>query len=119
MNEIVLKVASPAEAVQIVSALLRSGFHPTEAAINYNLNKEPSVKLSKVTDFPLILTGTLNGHDMRVAVSQLTIGRPCEGSYALRKILKTAEFYFEEKDLFTTRRFNPDTNRISLSIAKR
>ena len=119
MNEIVLKPPTPAEAAKLVSVLLKNGFTPTEATIKYSLREYPSVKLSNVKDFPLILTGTLNGYQMRVSVSQLEIGRHCEGSYSLRKILKEAGFYFEEKDLFTTRRFNLSTGRLNMTISKR
>ena len=119
MNEIVLKAANPSEAIQLVSVLLQNGFKPLVATIHCSISKEPSVKLSKVRDFPLILTGTLNGHEMRVAVSQLAVGRPCDGSYALRRILKISHFYFEEKDLFTTRHLNPKTGCINFSLSKR
>lgn len=110
---------TPKEAAQFVSLLFSNGFNATEATINYSLNKTPSVKLSKVKDFPLILTGTLNGHEMRVAVTPLAIGRRCEGSYALRKILKAGNFYIEENDLFTIRRFHPKTGRLSLTITQK
>ena len=116
MKEIIFKMNSPTEAEQMVSLLIRNGFKPTEAKINYSLTEVSSVKLSKVTSFPLILIGTLNGCKTRVAVTPLSIGSPCEGSYALRKILKTANFYFEEKDLFTTRCFNSKTGRVALTI---
>lgn len=119
MNEIVLKPPSPAQAAKLVSILLKNGFKPAEATIKYNLKEPPSVKLSTVKDFPLILTGTLDGQQMRVSVSQLEVGRYCEGAYALRQILKEAGFYFEEKDLFTTRHFNQDTGRMNLTISKR
>ena len=119
MNEIVLKPPSPAQAVKLVSILLKNGFKPTDAIIKYSLRERTSVKLSNVKDFPLILIGTLDGLPMRVSVSQLEVGRYCEGSYALKKILKEAGFYFEEKDLFTIRRFDKDTGRMSLLISKR
>lgn len=119
MNEIVLKPPSPAQAVKLVSILLKNGFNPTEATIKYSLNKYPSVKLSNVKDFPLTLTGTLDGYRMRVSVSQLEVGRHCDGTYALRKILKEAGFYFEEKDLFTLRRFNHSNGCLNMTISKR
>lgn len=119
MNEIVLKPPTPEQAVNLVSILLKNGFNPTEATIKYSLKEFPSVKLSNVKDFPLILTGTLDGYQMRVSVSQLEVGRHCDGSYALRKILKESGFYFEEMDLFTIRRFNQETGRLNLTISKR
>lgn len=119
MKEIILKMDSPTEAAQLVSVLLQNGFKPTEAKINYSLKENSSVKLSRVTHFPLILTGNLNGCQTRVAVTPLAVGSHCEGSYALRKILKEANFYFEERDLFTIRRFNPDTSRLTLTITQK
>ena len=119
MNEIVLKPPSSAQAVKLVSILLKNGFNPTDAIIKYSLKEHTSVKLSNVKDFPLILTGTLDSSPIRVAVSQLEVGRYCEGAYALRKILKEAGFYIEEKDLFTIRCFNKDTGRLKLTISKR
>ena len=119
MKEIILKLDSPKEAAELVSVLLQNGFKPTEAKINYSLKENSSVKLSKVTSFPLILTGSLNGRQTRVAVTPLAVGSYSEGSYALRKILKAANFYFEERDLFTLRRFNPETGRMSLIITQK
>ena len=119
MNEIVLKPPSPAQAAKLVSILLKNGFNATEATIKYSLKEPPSIKLRNVKDFPLVLTGTLDGCQMRVSVSQLEIGHHCEGSFALRKILKEAGFYFEEKDLFTLRRFDRDTGRLSMVISRR
>lgn len=119
MKEIILKMDSPKEAAQLVSVLLQSGFKPTEAKINYSLKESSSVRLNRVTSFPLILTGILNGTQTRVAVTPLSVGSHCEGSYALRKILKAANFYFEERDLFTIRRFNPETGRLSLTITQK
>lgn len=119
MKEIILKMDSPKEAAQIVSVLFKSGFKPTEAKINFSLRETSSVKLNRVTSFPLILTGILNGSETRVSVTPLVAGSHCEGSYALRKILKEANFYFEEKDLFTIRRFNPDTGRLTLTITQK
>ena len=119
MNEIVLKPPSPKQATDLVSILIKNGFKPTDATIQFNLRKSPSVKLSNVKDFPLILTGTFDGHPMRVSVSQLEAGRHTAGAYALRKILKEAGFYFEEIDLFTVKRFNPKTGCLYLTISKR
>lgn len=119
MKEIILKMDSPKEAAQFVLILFQNGFKPTEAKLNYSLRENSSVKLSKVTSFPLILTGTLNGHQTRVAVTPLAVGSSCEGSYALRKILKAANFYVEERDLFTIRRFNPKTGRLSLTFTQK
>lgn len=119
MNEIVLKPPSPAQAVKLVSILLKNGFNPTDAIIKYSLKEHTSVKLSNVKDFPLILMGTLDGSPMRVAVSRLEVGRYCEGAYSLRKILKEAGFYIEEKDLFTIRAFSKDTGCLNLTISKR
>lgn len=119
MKEIILKMDSPKEAAQIVSVLFQNGFKPTEAKINYSLRESSSIRLSRVTSFPLILTGTLNGHETRVAITPLVAGSHCEGSYALRKILKEANFYFEERDLFTIRRFNPDTGRLTLTFTQK
>lgn len=118
MNEIVLKPATPKQAANLVSILLKNGFKPTQAIVQYSLRECPSVKLSNVKDFPLILIGTLDGHTMRVSVSQIEVGRYCEGSYALRKILKEIGFHFEEMDLFTTRRFNINTGRLSMTFSK-
>ena len=119
MKEIILKMDSPKEAAQMVSVLFRNGFKPTEAKINYSLKENSSIKLSRITSFPLILSGTLNGHKTRVAVTPLAVGSHCEGAYALRKILKAANFYFEERDLFTIRKFNPETGRLSLTITQK
>ena len=116
MKEIILKMDTPREAEQMVSMLIQNGFKPIEAKINYSLRENSSVKLSRVTSFPLILTGTLNGNITRVAVTPLSIGSCCDGSYALRKILKVAKFSFEERDLFTIRKFNPDTGRLTLTF---
>lgn len=115
MKEIILKMDSPKEAEQIVCLLFRNGFKPIEAKVSYNLRETPSIRLSRVTNFPLLLTGTLNGRKIRVAVTPLVVGCHCDGSYALRNILKAAKFYYEERDLFTIRRFNPDTGRLSLT----
>jgi len=119
MNEIVLKAPSPKQAANLVSILLRNGFKVTEATIQFSLKENPSVKLSNVKDFPLVLKGTLDGYPMRVSVSQIEIGRHSDGSNALRKILKEIGFYFEERDLFTTKCFNLNTGRISLTFSKR
>ena len=118
MNEIVLKPASPKQAATLVSVLLKNGFNPTEATIQYSLRDYPSVKLSNVKDFPLILKGTLDGSPMRVSVSQVEVGRYSDGSYALKKILKEAGFYFEERDLFTVKRFNINTGRLCMTLSK-
>lgn len=119
MNEIVLKPENPKQAVSLVSILFKNGFKPTEATIQYSLRQSPSVKLSNVKDFPLILSGTMDGYPMRVSVSQLVAGRYCEGSYALKKILKEAGFYFEERDIFTVKHFNIDTGRLCMNLSKR
>jgi len=119
MNEIVLKPATPKQAANLVSLLLKNGFNATDAIVQYSLREHPSVKLSNVKDFPLILTGTMDGHTLRVSVSQIEVGRYCEGSYALKKILKEIGFHFEERDLFSARRFNINTGRFSMTFSKR
>ena len=118
MNEIVLKPGSPKQAANLVSALLKSGFNPTTATIQYSLRENTSVKLSNVKDFPLILTGTMDGYRMRISVSQLEAGRHSDGAYALRRILKEAGFYFEERDLFTTKRFNINSGRLLMTLSR-
>ena len=119
MKEIILKMDSPKEAEQIVYLLFQNGFKPIEAKLTYSLRETPSIRLSRVTSFPLLLTGTLNGKKTRVAVSPLVIGRYCDGSYALRNILKAAKFHYEERDLFTIRKFNPDTGRLTLTFTQK
>ena len=119
MKEIILKMDSPKESEQIVCLLFRNGFKPIEAKITYSLREVSSVKLSRVTSFPLLLTGTLNGKKTRVAVTPLVVGHYCDGSYALRNILKAAKFYHEERDLFTIRKFNPDTGRLILTFTQK
>lgn len=109
MREIILKMDSPKEAVQFTLVLFENGFKPHKAIINYNIRRKLPVKIKKLSDYPLILEGILNGHEMRVAITPLAIGDFSDGSCALRKILKAANFYIEEKDLFTLRRFNPNT----------
>ncbi|MBQ2835910.1 MAG: hypothetical protein IJE68_03660 [Clostridia bacterium] len=109
MKEIILKMDSPQEAAQMVLVLFQNGFKPRKAIINYNIRKPPTMRIKKLADYPLILEGSLNGHEMRVAVTPLAIGRYCPGSDALRRILKTAHFYIEDMDLFTLRKFNQET----------
>ncbi len=109
MKEIILKMDSPQEAAQMVLVLFQNGFKPRKAIISYNIRKPLPVKIKKLADYPLVLEGSLNGHEMRVAVTPLAIGRYCPGSDALRKILKSAHFYIEDRDLFTIRRFNQET----------
>ena len=109
MKEIILKMDSPKEATEMVLLLLENGFKPRKAIINYNIRKPLPVKIRKLADYPLVLEGFLNGHEMRVAVTPLAIGFYCEGSISLRKILKAAHFYIEDIEFFSLRSFNQDT----------
>lgn len=118
MREIILKMDSPTEAAQFASVLFQNGFKAQKAIINYNIRRN-SVKIKKLSDYPLILEGMLNGHEMRVAIAPLAIGNFSEGSCALRKILKTANFYVVEKDLFTLSRFNTQTGIASFCLLQK
>lgn len=121
MKEIILKMGSPKEAAQVVLLLYQSGFTPHTATISYSIREKLPVKIRKLADYPLVLEGIFNGHELRVAVTPLAVGSSCEGSYALKKILKAANFYIEEPDLFTLRKFNRETGcfRLRLSRAKK
>jgi len=119
MKDIILKMESPQEAAQKVLLLFRNGFKADQAIINYNNRQPLPVKIKKLSDYPLILNGTLNGHGIRVSVTPLSIGHYCAGSYALKKILKTGHFYIEDLDLFTLRKFNPDTSCINIMLTLR
>ena len=116
MKEIILKMDSPQEAAEMVLVLFQNGFKPRKAIISYNIRKPLPVKIKKLADYPLLLEGFFNGHEMRVAVTPLTIGSSCNGTYALRKILKTAHFYIEDIELFTLRRFNQETGCANFTL---
>lgn len=118
MKEIILKMDSPVEAAQMVLVLYQNGFKPRKAIISYNIRKPPTMRIKKLADYPLILEGFLNGHEMRVAVSPLAIGRYCDGSDSLRRILKSAHFYIEDSDIFTLRRFNPETGCVKFTLTQ-
>ena len=116
MKEIILKMDSPKEAADMVLLLFQNGFKPRKAIINYSIRKPPTMRIKKLADYPLILEGSLNGHEMRVAVTPLAIGYCCEGSIALRKIFKSAHFYIEDVELFTLRRFNQETGCANFTL---
>lgn len=118
MREIILKMDSPLEAVQYTTLLFQNGFHPRKAIISYSIRKKVPVKIKKLEDYPLILEGVLNGHDMRVAVTPLSIGHWGDGATALRKILKTANFYIDDKDIFTLKRFNQEAGCAYFTLTK-
>lgn len=118
MREIILKMDSPKEAAQYTTLLFQNGFYPRKAIISYSIRKKLPVKIKKLEDYPLILEGTLNGHEMRIAVTPLSIGFSSDGAFALRKILKAGQFYIEDRDLFTLRKFNSDTGCAHFIITK-
>lgn len=116
MKEIIFKMENPKEAVEMVSLLCQNGFKAKKATISYDIHKKVPVKIRKLADYPLILEGCLNGHSMRVAVTPLAIGSFCDGSYALKRILKMTNFYMEDIEIFTAKRFNPTTGRLYLTL---
>ena len=116
MKEIILKMDSPEEAAQMVLVLFKNGFKTRKATIHYNIRKPPTLRIKKLADYPLILEGLLNDHEIRVAVSPLAVGYSCAGAYALYKILKAAHFHIEDKDLLTLRKFNQDTGCVHFTL---
>lgn len=119
MKEIILKMDSPKEAVEMVSLLCQNGFKPHKATISYNIRKKLPVKIKKLADYPLILEGILNGHEMRVAVTPLAIGSFCDGAYAMRRILKLTNFYMDDIEIFSLKRFNTNTGYLHLSLLQK
>lgn len=119
MKEIILKMDSPKEAVDMISLLCKNGFKPYKATLSYNIREKLPVKIKKLADYPLILEGIFNGHEMRVAVTPLAIGSFCDGSYALRRILKMTDFYMDDLEIFTLKRFNPNTGYLHLTLLQK
>ena len=117
MKEIILKMDSAQEAVQFTLLLFENGFNPSKATISYDSRRPLPVKIRKLEDYPLVLEGQLNGHPLRVAVTPLEIGCFSNAAYGLRKILKTAQFYIDDRDIFSKHRFHPD-GYISLTLTK-
>lgn len=103
MKEIIFKMGTPSEALNITRLLLRNGFEPTKATITYNLSKGLPGEIKKLSDYPLRLEGIYNGHELRVLVTPLAAGCSCEGSRALYHILRAASFPIEERDITTIR----------------
>jgi len=118
MKEIILKMDSPKEAAQVVLLLYQNGFNPHTATINYSIREKLPVKIRKIADYPLVLEGIFNKHELRVAITPLAIGSSCEGTYALRKILKAANFYIEDSTLYTLKNFDINTGRLNLRISR-
>ena len=119
MKEIILKMSSPKEALQFASIILQNGFKAYKATISYDSTRKLPVKIRKLSDYPLILEGFLNKQKTRIAITPLSVGNFSDGSYALRQILRVANFNVEDKDLFTMKNFNRQTGYLHMTILQK
>ena len=117
MKEIIFKMGTPTEALNITRLLFRNGFEPTKAIIKYNLGRGLPGKIKKLDDYPLRLEGIYNGHELRVLVTPLAAGCSCEGSRALYHILRNASFPIEERELTTVR--NVKNGEVNLVLSRK
>ena len=118
MKEIIIKMDTPKEAESLVLLLLKNGFYVNTAVINYNIRTGVPTKFRRLDQYPLTLYGTLNGRQTRVLVSPLGAGHRCEASYSLMKILKAVPFNVDPKDIYTLRKFNPETSTLCLRYSR-
>lgn len=102
MKEIILKMASPNEALTFSRLLFKNGFIPNKAIIKYDLSVGLPGEIKRLDQYPLRLEGNLNGHAMRVLVTPLAAGCSCEASRALFHILRAADFPVQDIRDFTT-----------------
>ena len=106
--EIIFKASSPKEAETLVLSVLKTGFIPRTATIQYNVRKGLPGRIRKINDYPLILEGYLNGSPMRISVTPLAVGSKCDGAYSLHKILKVCGFSIDNSEIFTIRKVDDE-----------
>lgn len=102
MKEIILKMASPNEALTFSRLLFKNGYVVNTAIIKYDLSKGIPGEIKRLDQYPLRLEGNLNGHPMRVLITPLAAGCSCEASRALFHILRAASFPIQDEREFTT-----------------
>lgn len=117
MSKIVINASSPNVSEKATLALLEGGFVANSASIQYNLRKGASFD-EDFHKYPLILEGRLAGCPTIIYVNSLSAGFGNTGSHALVKILNTAGFSFDEKNILTGRLLNHSTGMIEFKIAK-